>query len=433
MRRVLRQYPYHSSALTLAALIAAALGMAGLDANSQSIATPGVPTVQQASAFGLPSETGFQPGASIGRHNTSGNAYGDAQSDLLVDADSGMKSFGSFDDSRWRPTGLSNQRQGAPANTQGRFGHSEDQSGFRPLELEPTDEFGRMGGSNLSGDNTRWSSDRAVSPTHSPSTFSSTGRNGAVRDTRGSFDGSPSTSATRLPPPPSHALQVDAPFANPAGNYPSNTGYAATPGSQARPGPPPFNNASVPARSFAPQNALTAQSRAPGTRLSPTNLNNPTGSDLNANVLARIEQSLPATARKALQKIRRSARHRRHALVGEAMIHQDALEDLFSVPRPDPEEIGETYAKLFDVERRLIELQIATDNQIKDLLDSVNGETPNTGRDAAPVPTKSTNQPAIKKPDQAIKRLSKTAPASSAELESADEQAEPGNEPAAAH
>ncbi|MGB1110052.1 MAG: hypothetical protein ACPG4N_06835 [Gammaproteobacteria bacterium] len=92
---------------------------------------------------------------------------------------------------------------------------------------------------------------------------------------------------------------------------------------------------------------------------------------------------LPPELAKRRTSIQRQARRENHALLGELMAAEDALEDIAAAERPAPEAVGEAYSRIFDIQRRMIELRVRTQNELSDIWD----EAKHTGPiDAPPSP-----------------------------------------------
>jgi hypothetical protein len=49
---------------------------------------------------------------------------------------------------------------------------------------------------------------------------------------------------------------------------------------------------------------------------------------------------------------------------------QDALEEILEVGRPEPEAVGDAYAKIFDIQRRMIVERVRNANEIAAVLDT---------------------------------------------------------------
>lgn len=85
---------------------------------------------------------------------------------------------------------------------------------------------------------------------------------------------------------------------------------------------------------------------------------------------------LPPELAKERTMLQRQSRQENHALVGELMAAQDKVEDLMNTERPSPEAVGEAYARIFDIQRRMIELRVRTRNALLDIWDKAGNNTP---------------------------------------------------------
>lgn len=70
-----------------------------------------------------------------------------------------------------------------------------------------------------------------------------------------------------------------------------------------------------------------------------------------------------------VRRILRQARRAQHEFQGQMIAAQDALEEVLEVGRPEPEAVGDAYARIFDVQRRMIVERVRTANEIAAVLD----------------------------------------------------------------
>ncbi len=84
------------------------------------------------------------------------------------------------------------------------------------------------------------------------------------------------------------------------------------------------------------------------------------------NDLVRVSGLNPAQSG-LLQRAFRKARLQYHALGGQMLRAQDALEDVFAMDSPVPEKVGKAYGKLFDIQRQMIELRVRLSNRVREI------------------------------------------------------------------
>lgn len=85
-------------------------------------------------------------------------------------------------------------------------------------------------------------------------------------------------------------------------------------------------------------------------------------------------EHLPPELAKRRTALKRATRQENHELLGELMTAQDAVEDIMSMERPDPEAVGKAYAQIFDIQRRMIELRVRTKNALLTIWDEARVE-----------------------------------------------------------
>lgn len=72
--------------------------------------------------------------------------------------------------------------------------------------------------------------------------------------------------------------------------------------------------------------------------------------------------------RDKVRSIHRKVRKQHFALMDKMMDQSDKLYDLYSVDKPDPEQIGKVYDEIYKIKREMIKEHITVRNQIYDLL-----------------------------------------------------------------
>ncbi|MGB0721729.1 MAG: hypothetical protein ACPGU7_04960 [Gammaproteobacteria bacterium] len=109
--------------------------------------------------------------------------------------------------------------------------------------------------------------------------------------------------------------------------------------------------------------------------------------------------------RQELRAIQRESRRVEHELVGRLMVERDALEELYERnPRPEPRSVGDIYARMFAVQREMIEHQVSISNRIDALY-----EQAAQAMEASPMVA----EPGVSDPVVADPELSKATPAQS--------------------